>query len=154
MDLGVLDTRKASNAGAKLELKHPITKQGLGNYIHILGKDSDAFRAWVAAKINADRNKAFQAQRKKGDQEPTTAEQDEAASIALFVATIVGFSCDPVKSKDGATVVEEGGDFLRMPGGAKLIFTEENAAQLLSDFPEIFRQVNDGIGDLGNFMKG
>jgi hypothetical protein len=153
MDLSALDTKKASNAGAKIELKHPVTQQGLGNYIHILGKDSDAFRAWVTAKINADRLKQFQNARKK-EAAPTTAEEDEEQSIRLLVACMTGFSCDPVKSKDGFSTVEEGGEFLRMPGNVKLSYSEENAAQLLRDFPEVLRQVNAGIADLENFMKG
>jgi hypothetical protein len=152
MDLSSLDTRAASNKGAKIELRHPVTKEGLGNYVHMLGKDSDAFRAFISHSANADRRREFESKRKGKPAEPKTFAESEAEGIALIVACTTGFSCDDMKSKDGKSVVEVGGDFLRLPGG-NVSYSEAAATKLFTDYPEAFRQMNDALQDLENFMK-
>ena len=156
MNLSDLNTRAASNNGAKIELKHPVSRVGLGLYVHVVGKDSDAFRNFVAKSANADRLAQFEAQRKNKPVDPKTFDASEAEGIALLVACTTGFSCSDELDKDGKTVVRQGGDYLPWDEApdAKLTYSDANATKFYNAFPDFFRQVNDGIVDLGNFMKG
>ena len=59
-DLADLDTVKACNAGAEIELKHPVTLAPVGIFVTVLGKDSDAFRGFMREVVDANlRQKAI-----------------------------------------------------------------------------------------------
>lgn len=158
LDLAELDVVEAAEAGAKIELEHPVTKKGVGQYIHIVGKDSQAFRDLVKFRTDEQRRKDFQQTRRGRTPEPRTADEDDAAAIALLVACTTGFSCDPVPEiKDGDKVVSaarEGGNFLYYRG-AKLTYDEANAYKFYNDpgMAAFRTQIDRAIVDYENFMK-
>jgi hypothetical protein len=53
LDLASLDTVAAANKGFELELVHPHTKEGLGQFITIVGSDSDQYKEYQNALTNA-----------------------------------------------------------------------------------------------------
>ena len=75
IDLSELDTIVASGRGFELELRHPTSEKPLGQFITILGKDSEQFRA-------AKRNRVA---------EPLTMEESEERSVMQLVAATTGF---------------------------------------------------------------
>ena len=52
IDLALLNTRKACNEPFKYELKHPITKEPLGVYVWVLGKDAEVIEEYTNENIN------------------------------------------------------------------------------------------------------
>lgn len=132
-DLSSLDTVKACNAGAEIELLHPVTKRPLGMFISILGKDSDAFNSYVEHSTDEDFRKAFQAQRKNKTPEPKYLAERKAESVALMVACTTGFR----------NVVFNG----------PVTFSEANATKLYTELPWVKEQVDAAIVDYENFIK-
>ena len=129
-DFSILDTRKKSNEGAFLHLRHPGTgaklydKENNPVGLYILGRDSDAFIASNHAKNNARLNDV--------EAPKPTSESIENDNIDLLAGLTVGWA--HVKHKDEET------------------FTRE----LVSDFYRTYRwayeQANSFAGERGNFI--
>lgn len=132
-DLSALDTIKACNAGAEIELLHPVTKRPLGMFISIVGKDSDAFQAYIADKTDADRAKDFQARRKNQVAEPKYFAEQKAENIQLLVNCTTGFR--------------------NVSFNGPLSFNEANATKLYIGLPWVSEQVDKAIVDYENFIK-
>jgi len=133
IDLASIDTIKASNAGAEIELRHPVTNAPLGVFITVLGKDSDAYREFQRHKFNDYlRNEAMAKARGK---QPTakSAEDYEDDMLTLLV------SC----TKGWRNVVFN---------AVTLPFTAENVRRIYKSSPYVRDQINDAVGDLGNFV--
>lgn len=155
-DLGALKTQEACDVPFKFEFKHPVTQKGLGMGVMLVGKDSRAFMAFVEEQADADSARALQFRRRNKTPEEKPFAQKQQDSIDLLIACTTGFWCDPVYEKSDSenspqTVVREGGNFLYV-SGEKLLFSEKNCNVLYRQ-PEAFRQVNDAIVDLENFIK-
>lgn len=134
VDLSALDTIKACNDGAEIELLHPVTKAPLGQFISIVGKDSDAFNAYVEESSDADTRKAFVNQRKGRVPDPKYLAARKAETIQLLVACTTGFRNV-------------------MFGGAPLAFNEANATKLYTSLPWVKQQIDDAVIDYENFIK-
>lgn len=134
VDIGVFDTVSASNKGAEIELKHPVTKEPMGAFITVLGRDSDTFRQLIRRKVNAENARRALAERRGKTADPKTVEEAEAEGIDLLVACTTGWR--------GLT-----------SGGHPLPFTEDAARDLYTKSPEIRRQIDEAIGDLELFIK-
>lgn len=134
-DIASLDTVAASNDGAELELRHPVTNAPLGVFISIVGKDSDSFREYQRRKFN-EYLRAEHAARIRGKNAPPqkSAEEYEDDMLTLLV------TC----TRSWKGVVFKGVD---------LEFNAENVRMLYKNSPWIRDQVNDAVGDLGNFLK-
>lgn len=133
IDLSTLDTVKASNAGYELELLHPITKAPLGQFITVLGKDSDEFKRHNRETQNDRLRQNAKAARARKDLPVTTAEETEEEGTLLLVACTIGFRN-----------IQFNGDYS---------FTPENAYKLYKAFPWIREQIDSAIVDTENFMK-
>lgn len=140
IDLAELDTIAACDKGTEIELLHPVNKTPLGIYIGVLGKDSKVFREHMRETINADLRQAALARRRGKNEEVPTIEKGEAKGIELLVVCTTSW-----RTGEEKTIT------LR---GEKLPFTVANAKRLYEEMPWIRNQVDEGIGDLENFLKG
>lgn len=139
IDLASIDTVAACNAGADVELLHPVTREPLGIFWRVLGRDSDVFKAHVNKNVNAKMRRAMLAKKRGRDAEPTTAEEAEADAIELLVACSAGW-----RTGDMPTIEFK---------GSPLAFDENNARRVLTALPWIRSQVDEAVGDLENFMR-
>ncbi len=143
-DFSALDTVSACDKGIEIELHHPVTHAGLGIFWTLLGRDSQVFRDQIRQNIDeATRRSAYARKRGKEDV-PDTADIQEQRGISLLVACSVAWrygekNMFPFQKKGNA--LEE------------LAFTPENVRRVLTELPEVRRQIDEAIGDLENFMK-
>jgi hypothetical protein len=140
LDLDSLDTAKASDVGAEIELKHPTTKKPLGIFITVLGKHSEVFREIVRERTDERIAKAALSDQRGDEPELPTAARTEARAIELLVACTLGW-----RSGDNSTI---------FCGGEHLSFTVQNATTVYNRFIWIREQVDTAIGNLENFIKG
>lgn len=136
IDLASLDTTEACNKGAEIELLHPTTGEGLGQFVTILGSDSTEFQEYIARVGNEARRKQFQAQRRNRTPEIETVEVSKAEGIALLVAMTKGWRN------------------IFFEGNPNFAFSSANATALYTRFPFICRQIDKAIVDLENFIPG
>lgn len=134
VDLASLDTIKACNDGAEIELRHPITNEPLGAFIKVLGKDSDTFREFQRHNFNEYlRNEALAKARGKRAVSKSADDLDDDMMTMLVGCTV------------GWRDVEYNGE--------PLVFSAANVRKLYTERPWIRDQVNEAVGDLGNFMR-
>ena len=133
IDLSSLDTAAACEKGFELELVHPITKEPLGSFITVVGKDSPTFEEFNRKRANESLRKNFQRQRRGKDADAPTVEEIEREAISLLVAC----------TKEFRNVIYK---------GAVLPFNEENARTLYAEQKWVRAQVDEAIGELENFM--
>jgi hypothetical protein len=132
MDLSALDTRKAADEGAKLQLRHPVEDSPLTKddgspiTITLVGSDSATFKR--AMQVQADRRL------KSNNRRSISMQSIEDDAIDLLSAATIGW--------DGIVV-----------DGEELPFSNENAKALYERFPWIREQVNAFIGERANFLK-
>lgn len=129
VDLSNLDTNKASEVGAVLEVLHPTANTPLGIKITLAGVDSDLYRR----TINKNVNKRVQ-RMKPGQSLPFTAEEQEESSLELLAICTLGWE----------NVVVD---------GEAIPHSKENAKELYARFPWIREQVDMFIGDRANFLR-
>lgn len=133
MDLSVLDTRKAAEEGAKLQLRHPVDDTPLTGdkgepiTITVIGTDSQTFKRAMHAQADRRINKP-------NSRRVMTMQSVEDDSINLLVAATIDW--------EGIVV-----------DGKELPFSNENAHALYERFPWIREQVNIFVGDRANFLK-
>lgn len=137
IDLGELDTVKACNDGAEIELRHPVTKAPLGVFWTVLGKDSDAFREHVRDTINDDLRRARN--KKRTGDEAQTVEMAEQRALELLLVCSRGWRTgdQPVINLNGE----------------QLTFSVSNAKRVLTAMPWVKDQIDAAIADLENFLK-
>lgn len=148
IDLADLDTAKASDKGAEIELLHPTKQTPLGIFVTVLGKDSEVFKSQVKSDINAAVRKEAFAKRRGKHVDPMTAEEAEEKAIELLVLCTLGWRSE-TKDEKGEVVANEPTITL---GSEKLSFSIINAKRVYSDFIWFRRQIDDAIGDLENFI--
>jgi hypothetical protein len=132
-DLAALDVSKASNKPYKLELKHPVTKEPLGMFISVLGRDSDVFTETMNESINADRRQRALDIKRGRDPKVETIEENMRDSVALMAKITVAF------------------DHVEYNG--PLSFSEANAVKLYTEQTWVLKQVTDAVNDIANFMQ-
>lgn len=150
VDLADLDVVVACNKAVEIELVHPVTKVGLGQFIGVVGKESDEFRNFVASKANSERLLAAAKPRNARDKTPKTLEEDKQDGCLVLATCTKSFRCNDVEGDEGS----RGGAFLRYRGQS-LSFSFENAVKFYSDpgMVPFYDQINEGIANLENFMK-
>lgn len=139
LDLASISAKAACNKGFDLELRHPVTDEPLGVFISVVGRESDAFQNHVRKRANAKLRDQFAAQQRGRKDDAPTVESIESEAIDLLVACTTGW-------RTGDSPVIEW-------AGEKLEYSEANARRLYSE-TWIRSQVDEAIGDLGNFMRG
>jgi len=149
VDLDDLDTGKASDAGAEIELLHPTLKTPTGIFVGVLGKHSEVFREHIRERTN-ERIKREAAANKRGKEDETpTAEQVEEKAIELLVLCTTHWRSET--RNDKGEVIESKPIIVHR--GQELPFTVANAKMLYSRLIWMREQVDEAIGDLENFIK-
>ena len=131
MDLQLLDTVALSNAGEKLVLLHPSTKEELDITITLMGSDSDEYRNVIKKRF--EQAQRIQAKSTK-PQEIDWDEFEDKARDLLAKMTL-----------DWENVLED---------KKKITCNFENAKELYKKYPWIREQVEKFISDRSNFIKG
>jgi hypothetical protein len=150
LDLASLDTIAASDKGADIVILHPITKDPIGIFVTVLGKHSEAFRELVKERSNKRiREDSLNARRGKFGK-IKTAEEYEAEAIEMLCACTLGWGKCTV-DKDG-NIAEKTGDTMLFDG-EQLPWNVGNGQKVYRRMIWLRQQVDDGIGDLENFMK-
>jgi hypothetical protein len=130
-DLSTLDTRGASERGAVLTLKHPVTgdelrtKNGESVTITLLGIDSE--------KSEALQREVQRKALKRAGFKKRTPEQIENEGLNLLAGLTVAW-----------TNVGRGDE--------ELPCTTENAKAIYKEFPWIRSQVDEFVGDVSNYL--
>lgn len=154
-DLSALDTIEAANKGAEIELKHPVTKEGVGIFVTILGKDSETFRSYVKEETNARIRKNAMATRRGKEIDIPTAEEAEERATDLLIICILGWRQElRKKSEDGKTVEVVKNKPTITFKGQELAHNVQNARLLLTGLPWFRLQIDEAIGDIENFIQG
>lgn len=128
MDLKSLLTVPEHDAGAELQIVHPVTSEPTPVHIMLAGVDSRAFRNAVRSR---NRKRAEAMARDK----PEDAETEESRDIEVLVQVTLGWRG-----------LEQ--------DGLPLPFTPENVGRLYRDSPGIRNQVERFIYNRRNFSKG
>lgn len=137
MDFSTLDTRKKSNEGAFLHLKHPGTGKLLYDEGHteespkpvglyMLGRDSDKY-----AELTHKKNNTLLDSKKKPDEE-LTSESLEQENIKLVSSLTVGWQNIKFMGDDN--------------------FDSEKMPHFFRLFPWAYEQANTFAGDRANFI--
>lgn len=113
----------------EIELRHPVSKVGLGMFITIVGKDSDPFQAAQRARMNTRLHEA-----KKSGANTPSAEQIDEENLTLLCKCVINWR----------TLIL---------GGEEFPYTPENVRKLLTEYPWVREQIDEEVGDRGNFIK-
>ncbi len=128
-DLAAIDTIAACNKPFEVEIIHPVTKDALGVFISVVGKDSDVYRAKIKALTEESLTRSARGKSIK------SVDKIEADNINALVAAITGWR----------NVVLD---------GEVLTYSNANARKLLTRILPIREQVQEAVNDLENFMPG
>lgn len=144
IDLGTLDTRKACEQGAVLEVLHPIDRTPIGLKITLAGLDSDIY-AKAANKIGAARtniNMTPQAmkrarQGRPAEVMPEDLEAQKEDAINLLASITLSWEGDIV-----------------LDGQPLPPCNYDNAAKLYARFPWLRADVDAFVHNRANFLAG
>lgn len=125
VDLSTLDSIAAANTGAWMTLKHPTKGDALPGKIKLLGRDSDTWKRLQRTFTN----RLMHRNPRKVDIEDADAQDIEL--LARCTIEWVGIAIH----------------------GQALSFSIDNAKRLYTEFPWVREQVNEFIGDRGNFLQ-
>ena len=131
MDLSELDSVKACNDGADLNLYHPGTGEPLDIIIRCAGPDSDAFN-----RANRKMQDKRLHQSMKGGKRRMSSEDLDEDTIELLAACTLSWNEHMVVD------------------GERVEFSLDNARMIYRRFPWIREQVNRFVGDRSNFFRG
>ena len=146
-DLSDLDTSVASDKGAEIEIRHPVTNEKTGIFITILGKHSEVFLEHTRHRVNERLRKEAAYERSGKPVEMPTAEEIEESAVELLVLCTIGWRQETVQE---GKIVSEASLLYK---GEKLPFSIVNAKRIYTDLLFIKKQVDVAIGDLENFMR-
>ena len=144
-DLSCLDTVAAAEAGAEVELRHPVTGAGLDVFLTVLGKDSEVVRDYNREKGNEYLRKASIARKRGKDDEIQTMEKFEASSIELLTVCTTGWRWG---ERAGVFPLQKSGQPIE-----ELAFSVQNVKRLYTEMPEARKQADEAIADQANFIK-
>lgn len=138
-DLANMDTVAACNEGSEIELRHPVTNEPLGIFWTVYGVHSDTYREYWREIANERIRKEEMAKKRGRGSEILTAESVEEQGIDFLTVCSKGW-----RTGDKPTIT------LR---NEELAFNVPNVKKVLSGFPWVRKQIDEGISDLENFMK-
>lgn len=148
MDLSKLDSVSAANEGFEVQLYHPGSREDLGIFIKVLGKDSDAHSKLFQAQQRRRVEKMTKGgMRLRVNLSPESVEQDTTDLLA--VCTV---SWRTVEQDKDDPKLEHAKPALLL-NGAELACTRENAARVYKEYPWIKEQVDDAVNDRANFLR-
>lgn len=137
INLASFSTQTACDKGFELELRQPVTNAPTGVFITVLGKDSKVFKDHIRAKGNERLRRDLMSRNRGKEAEALTMERLEAETIELLVACTTGW-----RTADGSPLTM---------GEAVMEFNEANCRLVYAE-TWIRDQVDEAIGDLGNFL--
>lgn len=144
IDLQTLDVSSASEKPVEIELLHPATKEGLGQFISIIGKESKTAQAYLRAKNNEAVKKAVMNARRSRKPLVPSAEENEAEAVEFLALVTKGFRSAPSDTDP------QGGAYLNYKG--KLEYSHENVVKLYNEQTWIATQVDSAMADLSLFF--
>jgi hypothetical protein len=133
--LALFDTVSACNQAAKIELRHPVTREGVGMFIYVVGRDSDVLRQRNNDINDANRTRAFMFAKQGKPIEPRTREEEEEEQLTTLALCTTGY--EGVLNKDGT----------------ERKFSHRDACELYRDHPVIRDQIDNAIMQYANFIK-
>lgn len=129
-----LASLKASTKPFRLELKHPVTKEPLGQFIDVLGSDSQAFQDYNDEIYDGALLRNAENSKRGVDTPPKGRAEQRAEGVLLLVAVTTGFDS-----------IEYNGP---------LPYTHANVVKLYTEMPWIKQQVDEAVFDRKNFIPG
>lgn len=152
LDLASLDSTTASDAGAKIPILHPISKEPIGIFVTILGKHSTTFRELVRERINKRIQQESLAAKRGKILDPRTAEQVEQEALEMLVACTIGWETEIYEGEGKERKIKETKPSILFDG-QDLPFNPQNGLLVYSRMIWLREQVDNAIGDLENFIK-
>jgi hypothetical protein len=152
LDLASLDSTTASDAGARIPILHPISKEPIGIFVNILGKHSTLFRELVRDRINKRIQQESLASKRGKTLDPRTAEQVESEALEMLVACTTGWETEIYEGEGKERKVKEVKPTIKFDG-KDLGFNPSNGLLVYSRMIWLREQVDNAIGDLENFIK-
>jgi hypothetical protein len=144
-----VDTVAACDDGAEIELLHPVTNQPTGMFVGLVGKDGKIWQG-IADRVNdAERRRQYQAQKRGKVAEPRSSAELKAEQIAMLAEASTSFR---TVTRNAKGEIENEVPTITLDGVA-LNFSVENAAKLYAARPSFKTQADEGIAELGNFIK-
>jgi hypothetical protein len=131
LDLNSINLVADANAGAEIELHHPITGADLGIKVSVVGRDSDRFKEIQTAQNRKRMSKIQKFGMRASGMVGADADTD---GIELLAACTTGWTN-------------------MVMGGREVPFTVANAAEIYTLHPWIKEQVDVAIADRALFTK-
>lgn len=141
-DFATLDLAQACDKPYEFELENPVTGDGLGVFVSVVGAESATFQAFVRTEGNKARKRRMEAER-RGKDDPLLIEDEEAALVSAVAACMTSWR----------TVVDGKSEPVIVWGERRLEFTPDNARDVLRKFRWMIPQINKATGDLTHFIK-
>lgn len=141
IDLASFDAATPCDAGAEIELMHPVSGAPIGVFVTVLGKYSKVFLDHTRRNSNEYLRKAQMLKKRGRDDETPTVEKFEEKSIEMLVACTTAW-----RTGDKPMIVFEGKELPFSTANASLIYSSSKLSWIRT-------QVDEAIADLGNFMK-
>lgn len=135
LDLAKLNVAEAAEAGYKMQLVHPVTREAIkGAVITVRGDDSKLVQGWIRSIVTRRQMEEAAARRRGKEADPITIAEAEDQAAEGAAKRIIGWE----------GIGREG----------KLIECSFEAAKTLcAENPWIREQVLEASKDLGNFVK-
>lgn len=141
-DFATLDLAQACDKPYEFELENPVTGDGLGVFVSVVGAESATFQAFVRTEGNKARKRRMEAER-RGKDDPLLIEDEEAALVSAVAACMTSWR----------TVADGKSEPVIVWGERRLEFTPDNARDVLRKFRWMIPQINKATGDLTHFIK-
>jgi hypothetical protein len=135
-DLTTLDTKTAANEGFEMEILHPVTLDGTGFMITVLGEDSDAYRKITHQQQQRRLKRAMSSRKGVVAASEALDDLDDDQLEVLSACTKAW------RMSDGSAV---------MLNEKPLACSPENSRTLYAKLPVVRRQVEAAMGDRANF---
>lgn len=161
-DIGSLDTQQASEQAARIELKHPTTKKGLGVFFYVIGRDSFTYREYLREQIDEQIEKNLSAQRRGVDIEPKRAREQEAEAIENLCVLTTNWEYE--LRDERLRPINDAGEVLK-PGEAPVVvagkvkffdreldFNIGNVREVFNRLLWVRRQIDEASQNLENFI--
>lgn len=133
MDFSKLSTAKSQSDTFKFEVLHPVSNEGTGTFLEVLGSESDPVRKYENSLWRKTQKQNFENARTT---KPKLNDLDDLRSEAI----------------ENALVRLAGWENLDWEG-KPLEFNEDNARKVLNACPWMCAQIVRESDDLGNFLK-
>lgn len=147
-----IDTVAACDAGAEIELTDPITNERTGQFVGIVGSHGKTWLRITDKYNDAERRRQFAAQKRNKVAEPRTGEELRREAVEMLAAASTSFRT--VEYDDMGEVVPGSERPSITLDGQELTFSEANAIKLYTKRPVYKQQVDEGVANLENFIKG